>query len=119
MITNASEGQKATSILKKLRINEHDADLRTEPKKHVQIIAEEKADSPDDRVYARNSRPNKLDGADEYFVSKQKHRVDLYVRFSAIISTGYFVISGAMSGIVMENSDDLFISSCSKKSGVM
>lgn len=85
----------------------------------MQIIAEDRETSPDERLYARNSRPNKLDGADEYFTSKQKLRVDLYVRFSAIISTGYFVVSGAMSGIVMENSDDLFISSCSKKSGIM
>ena len=119
MIPPAGEGTKATSILKKLRINEQDGEFRSEPKKQVQIIAEERRDSPDDRLYARNSRPNKLDGADEYFTSKQKLRVDLYVRSTAIISTGYFVISGAMSGIVMENSDDLFIASCSKKSGIM
>jgi hypothetical protein len=109
---------KPTSILKKVRLNELEGE-KTEKKKQLAFIEEQTKEPADDGYNNRNTRPNKLVGADEYFTPKQKQRVDLYVRFSALISTGYFIISGAISGIVLENSDEIFKTSCNNKSSIL
>ena len=114
MKPTGKEPGKPISILKKVKIH----DPNSERLKHVSITAGDLEPDHTGRDFElpRNSRPNKLVGSEEYFTAKKKERVDQYVRWSAVISTGYFVVSGALSGLAMENSNDLFKPTCKAKS---